>query len=260
MVLMQKTAASPHPVRAPLILAACLLFLAASPCGAASQREGAALYRKHCSVCHREASKLARSGDLVESLRNPPVGMPAYSEDKLSDADVHALREYIRFADGKAHRPAPAHSMPVSAAVGTAPVAMVAASASSGTIQAPGTVKQTRTNRPWNRDFARSWTIKGRRGDEVVTLQQFAISANENSEPECVPSCALSDYSVKVTSFDVAGRTLRLELTWSWKLNPKYWKIETFDLRLSDDGKKLNGTHALRTSGGHGADMIVWAE
>ena len=260
MCTMQKTICSPRYIRAALLLITCLLFIDISLCRAASQKDGAALYLKHCIHCHPEASTLKMSEALIDSLRTPPLGMPAYSEDKLSDADVQALGEYIRPAGRNVPLPTSAQTKPLSATVGTAPVSMVSAGASSGTERALGTGMRTKTKKPWNRGFARSWTIKGRQDGEVVTIQQFVISANADGSSECVVSNKLSDHSVKITAFEITNKTLKFELTWSWSLNSKYWKIETFDLRLSDDGKKLNGTHVLRTSGGHSATAAVWAE
>jgi len=249
---MQKMVCFPRLVWS-FVLTVCFLSVDASLCNAASQPDGAALHRKHCLACHPEGT-LKLSGDLLDSIRIPPPGMPAFSEEKLSDAGVAALGEYLRRAGGKSAQPSSLPDKPQSATSGTAPAARALVSAGLGT------GPHTKTNRPWNSGFAGGWTVKGRQNDEIVTVQQFVISSNAHGDPECVVTNQPSDRSIAITGFEITDKSFKLELTWSWKLNSQYWKIETFDLRLSDSGRKLNGTHAVRTSGGHSSDSIVWAE
>ena len=260
MCTMRKMASPPRLASGALFLITVLLLVDVSPCRAASQKGGAALYRKHCSYCHPKASTLRMSKDLLGIVRMPPLGMPAFSEDKLSNADVQTLGEYIRPAGGKVPQPASVQTKPLSATAGTGLATMVPASASPGTEGAPVTGRQTKTQKPWNRGFAGSWTIKAKQDGEVITIQQFVIAENANGEPECIVSNTQPEHSVKVTKIDITDKTLKLELTWSWNLNLNYWKIETFDLRLSDDEKKLKGMFVRRTSGGYSATAAVWAE
>ncbi len=179
--------------------------------------------------------------------------MPTFSVNKLSDDEVGAVGEYIRSADGKAARPGAALLKPppdAQAQPGTGADANGASKAE----------KRAKAAAPWNRLLAGKWTIRSRQNDTVVTIRQFAVDSDGNGEPEIVLSNAPSDYAVKVTAFELTKKTLKLELTWSWDLNPNYWKTETFDLRLSGNGRRLAGSYALRTSGGQSADSAVWGE
>ncbi len=242
-----------------LVATAFFLCINAAPCLAAPQTDGGALYRKHCAHCHPDAAKLKMPGKLVDDIRMPPPGMPAFGEEKLSDTEVRSIGEYILPAGKRVSLPEVAPAAPA-AAVEPTPAAPSQTSMSTATVQAPAASKPGKAKRTWNGSFARTWTIKGRQDGEVVDYHRLTIAANGNDEPAVDLISRLTDYTVKVTAFHLADRTLKLELTWGWTLNPGYWKLETFDLRLSDDGRKLSGTRAIRTSGGQSATVDVWGE
>ncbi len=242
-----------------LVATAILWAGGAAPGDAASHRDGATLYRKHCALCHPETTRLRMADDLMETLRMPPPGMPAFSEEKLSDADVKALGEHVRPAAGKVAPPEGALIAPHAGSVVPQPAPKVTGNVRTGARQAAA-VRQPLPKRTWNSGFARTWTIKGRQDDGTVALQRFLIRANADNEPEIGLAEESSDRTVNITTFEITGRTLKLQLAWSWQLNPQYWKTQTYDLRLSDDGTKLTGTLSLRTSGGHSAEAPVWGE
>ena len=247
---------------AALLVPLALVALIATPCSA-EERDGAQLYRKHCSLCHADASRL-RSEELMNDIRMPPPGMPAFGDDKLSDEDVQAIADFVRFG-------APFVAQPASQDTASLPLRSdVTESALTPVVhmsERPAAHEDQRTRRKkpkakstWNVAFARTWTIKGQQEGREVTFQQFTIASSPTNEPEVELARKYSDYTVKVSSFQLVGRSLKLELTWGWKLNAKYWKIETMDLRLSGDGKKLTGTYGLRTSSGQDITSSVWGE
>jgi hypothetical protein len=44
-------------------------------------------------------------------------------------------------------------------------------------------------------------------------------------------------------------------MKWKMKSVVGYWKTETYDLSLSDDGKTLTGSHNQKSVGGRNIDM-----
>ncbi len=211
------------------------------------------MYRKHCLVCHPDPSRLSSRGDIVSFIKAPTPSMPAFGEDKVSDRDVRAIADFIRHGAldfGKAPQPEVASNVPV--------------------IDTPASVtiepeKQLKAGKPAKdkksqvRSFVKKWSIKGIRNGEVETVQTFDITSNKNHELAVVPLTKLADYTVKVTAFEIIDKTLKLQFTWTWKNAPSYWKIETFELTLSNDGKKLSGSYNLRADSTN-MSRKVWGE
>ncbi len=74
-----------------------VIFILIVSSGIAAQApNGAELYKKHCSACHPDATRLSDSR-IVETMRNPPSPMPIFDKDKVSDRDAEAIADYIRF-------------------------------------------------------------------------------------------------------------------------------------------------------------------
>ena len=240
---------------------------------ASSPGNGELLYRKHCGGCHPDPVALMPSEKMVSLMREPPAAMPAFGEDRLPESDARAIADFIRrgrsagktsapaAAAVQASRPAnqsraepaaiPARTVPAAEAVIPVPGNREKKSDSAG----PQQEKKRRL-----RSFVRSWTVKSLRDGEVVALQQFEIAANARNEMTVVPSVTLVDYAAKVTAFEISDSRLKLELTWTWKNSPSYWKIETYQMALSEDGKKMSGTYKLRAVGGQNVTRSVWAE
>lgn len=224
-------------------------------CLAAAPVDGAALYRKHCSACHPDASQLRAPENLVPFIKIPPPPMPAFGEDKLPDHEAQAIAAFLRSARKAPHRNVTPAAGAKIATVVDVPVAAGADPGKPLKAATPATDKKSRT-----RGFVKNWSIKGKQNGEVTTIQQFEITANANNELAVVPSARLADYTVKVSAFEIIDKTLKLQFTWTWKNAPSYWKTETYALTLSDDGKKLTGAYNLRAVGGTNMNMTVWGE
>ncbi len=82
------------------LLIFCVSFKPASFAGLAicGPEVGEYLFKKHCSGCHHDPSKLRRVADLASSMRNPPAAMPQFGNDKISDINVQEIADYIHFA------------------------------------------------------------------------------------------------------------------------------------------------------------------
>lgn len=74
--------------------------------------EGAALFKKHCAVCHPdggniinakktlsrkslEGSNIRTAEDIVNKMRNPGPGMTKFTEERISDEDAKKIADYI---------------------------------------------------------------------------------------------------------------------------------------------------------------------
>ena len=114
-----------------------LLVSAAAWCFAAAPLDGAALYKKHCAVCHPDTSRLALDDPLAETLREPPPGMPAYGEDKLSELEARAIESYL--LKGRSAEKQPEAQLPPPKKADPAPKAL----------EEPGTTKK----KSWMKGF-----------------------------------------------------------------------------------------------------------
>ncbi|MFO0752266.1 MAG: c-type cytochrome [Thermodesulfovibrionales bacterium] len=98
-----------------VILCTAALLLWGAAVGAADNgklKEGEALFKKHCAVCHPNggnvinAKKTLRKADLaaggikapediVKKMRKPGPGMPQFDSAKVPDKEALALAEYV---------------------------------------------------------------------------------------------------------------------------------------------------------------------
>jgi hypothetical protein len=228
--------------------------ITAAVCAAGSPVDGAALYRKHCAGCHPAAAAFKSAENIVSLLREPPAAMPAFGTGRLSEREAQAVDDFIRHGDQNAGKATEAAAAPPPATVA------VAAPARNPVPANPVPDQRLREKKPRTRPFVKKWSIKGLRNGEVVSFQDFEITANARNELAVTPSVTLLDYSARVSAFEVINNVLKLQLTWKWKNSPSYWKIDTYQLTLSDDGKKLSGSYNLQAAGGQNITSSVWGE
>ena len=226
----------------------------AAVCAAASPSDGMKLYQKHCAGCHPDAAAFKSMKNIVSLLREPPAAMPAFGEERLSNADAVALDDFIQHGARKTGKTNEAAAAPGPA------TETVARSGANPVTAAPVPDPRPREKRPRTKAFAKKWSVKGLRNGEMITFQNFEITANARNEMAVVPSVTLLDYSAKVTAFEIINNVLKLQLTWKWKNSPSYWKIDTYQLTLSDDGKKLSGSYNVQAAGGQNVTSSVWGE
>lgn len=246
-----------------------LVFSGVAAGVALSQNDGDALYRKHCILCHPDAAKLRSSKDIISLMRNPPIPeMPAFGEEKLSDGNAKAIADFIRggvlsvtkiFPSDVTSTTTPT-APPPTAGLKTVPVIDAPAPIKVEPKKPPREIKPKKDKKEKTRSFAKSWSIKSLQNGEVITIQKFEITVGANDEFAVVPLTTLADYAVKVAAFDILEKSLKLRLSWTWKNAPSYWKIETYELTLSDDGKKLSGSYNRRANSGENVVWSVWGE
>jgi tetratricopeptide (TPR) repeat protein len=104
-------------------------------------------------------------------------------------------------------------------------------------------------------NFTGTWYFKDAlRGEELV-IEAFEIGKNGNGDLIVTPPKRVADSYASVTRFDINDRNLKLQLRWKMKSVVGYWKLETYDLTLSADGKTLSGSHNQKSVGGRDISM-----
>ncbi len=104
-------------------------------------------------------------------------------------------------------------------------------------------------------NFAGTWFFKDVLRGEELTIEAFEISKNGSGDLIVTPPKRAADSYASVTQFEINDRKLKLQMKWKMKSVVGYWKTETYDLTLSEDGKKLSGSHNQKSVGGRNIDM-----
>jgi len=104
-------------------------------------------------------------------------------------------------------------------------------------------------------NFIGSWYFKDSIRGEDVTIHAFDISKNSNGDLVVNPPKRVADSFATVNIFEIADKKLKLQMKWKMKSVVGYWKTETYDLMISDDGSKLTGSHNQQSVGGRNIDM-----
>jgi tetratricopeptide (TPR) repeat protein len=97
--------------------------------------------------------------------------------------------------------------------------------------------------------FIGSWSFKELRGTEETVVQGFEI-VNNNGELSVLPPNRGENNVGSVREFEITEKTLKVQIKWKMKNVPAYWKTETYDLTMSDDGKTLSGSYNQQSVGG----------
>lgn len=103
--------------------------------------------------------------------------------------------------------------------------------------------------------FAGNWYFKENIRGEDVTIHAFEIAKNAKGDLTLVPPKRAADSYATVNIFDITDKTLKLQMKWRMKSVVGYWKTETYNLTISDDGAKLSGSHNQKSVGGRNIDM-----
>lgn len=104
-------------------------------------------------------------------------------------------------------------------------------------------------------NFLGSWFFKDVLRGEELTIEAFEITKNPSGDLMVTPPKRAADSYASVTQFEIQERKLKLQMKWKMKSVVGYWKTETYDLNLSDDGKTLSGSHNQKSVGGRNIDM-----
>ncbi len=97
--------------------------------------------------------------------------------------------------------------------------------------------------------FVGSWSFKELRGTEETVVQAFEI-VNHNGELSVLAPNRGENNVGSVREFEITEKTVKVQIKWKMKNVPAYWKTETYDLTMSDDGKLLSGSYNQQSVGG----------
>jgi hypothetical protein len=103
--------------------------------------------------------------------------------------------------------------------------------------------------------FFGTWYFKDVLRGEELTIEAFEISKNASGDLVLTPPKRAADSYASVTQFEINDRNLKLQLRWKMKSVVGYWKTETYDLSLSEDGRTLTGSHNQKSVGGRTIEM-----
>ncbi|OGW32809.1 MAG: hypothetical protein A2X58_10785 [Nitrospirae bacterium GWC2_56_14] len=152
-------------------------------------------------------------------------------------------------------------------AVPAAPAAGAAAAAPGMTVAKPAPLMSTNANLDIEKDvplkvvklpqdkksripsFVGSWSFKELRGTEETVVQGFEI-VNTNGVLSVLPPNRGENNVGSVREFEITEKTVKVQIKWKMKNVPAYWKTETYDLTMSDDGKTLSGSYNQSSVGG----------
>ena len=103
--------------------------------------------------------------------------------------------------------------------------------------------------------FIGNWFFKESIRGEEVTINAFEISKNANGDLVLTPPKRVGDSYATINVFEIADKTLKLQMKWKMRSVVGYWKTETYVLTISDDGSKLTGSHNQQSVGGRNIDL-----
>jgi hypothetical protein len=104
-------------------------------------------------------------------------------------------------------------------------------------------------------NFLGAWFFKDVLRGEELTIEAFEIGKNGSGDLMVTPPKRAADSYASVTLFEINDRKIKLQMKWKMKSVVGYWKTETYDLSLSNDGKTLTGSHNQKSVGGRNIDM-----
>jgi len=97
--------------------------------------------------------------------------------------------------------------------------------------------------------FVGSWSFKELRGTEETIVQAFEIVNNNGELSVLAPNRGENNVG-SIREFEITEKTVKVQIKWKMRNVPAYWKTETYDLTMSDDGKILSGSYNQQSVGG----------
>lgn len=99
--------------------------------------------------------------------------------------------------------------------------------------------------------FVGAWQYKDTapRGGEQITSHAFTITMNPAGELAAQAPRRSTGAVGSVTLFEVDDDSIKIQVTWKLATIPSYWKTEDYELTLSADQSKLEGSYKIKSSG-----------
>src|SRR5574341_1391425 len=103
--------------------------------------------------------------------------------------------------------------------------------------------------------FIGNWYFKDTLRGEEHTIHAFEIAKNAGGDLVVNPPKRTADSYASVMAFEINDFTMKLQFRWTTRSAVGYWKTETYELKLSEDGKTLSGSHNQKSVGGRNVDL-----
>ncbi len=112
--------------------------------------------------------------------------------------------------------------------------------------------------------FVGNWFYKdvAPRGGEQLTTQAFTITMGADGKLAASAPRRSTGAIGKVTEFEIDENRVKLEITWKLVNIPTYWKSEGYNLHLTGDETKLQGSFRIKSSGRRdfSEDMVLFKQ
>jgi tetratricopeptide (TPR) repeat protein len=204
--------------------------------------------------------------EAIQSLKFYLMAAPDAKNTRDVKNKIYALEADAEAVQAGMNAPAPEPAAPAS---GGKQLAIAAASASGGkqlAIAGKPTleiepdkqlriIKMPQDKKSRMPNFIGNWFYKQTLRGEELTIPAFEIGKNAGGDLVVNPPKRTADSVAAVNIFEIADKRLKLQLKWKMKSVVGYWKTETYDLMISDDGSKLTGLHNQQSVGGRNIDM-----
>ncbi len=103
--------------------------------------------------------------------------------------------------------------------------------------------------------FIGNWFFKDTVRGEELTIQAFGISTDANGNIVPIAPKRAADYVPTIRAFEIADTVMKMEIHWRLTSVVGYWKIEIYNLTISEDGTKLTGSYSEKSVGGRNVDL-----
>jgi tetratricopeptide (TPR) repeat protein len=103
--------------------------------------------------------------------------------------------------------------------------------------------------------FIGNWYFKDTLRGEEHTIHAFEIARNPAGDLVVNAPKRAADSTASVLAFEINDLNMKLQFRWKMRSAVGYWKTETYELKLSEDGKTLSGSHNQKSVGGRNVDL-----
>jgi len=103
--------------------------------------------------------------------------------------------------------------------------------------------------------FIGNWYFKDTLRGEELTIHAFEIARNAGGDVVVNPPKRAADSYASIMAFEINDLNMKLQFRWKMRSAVGYWKTETYELKLSEDGKTLSGSHNQKSVGGRNVDL-----
>jgi tetratricopeptide (TPR) repeat protein len=191
--------------------------------------------------------------EAIQSLKFYLMAAPDAKNARDVKNKIYALEadaeDIVAGKNAPAPVPTPEHKTEKSLALAGKPTLEIEPEKPLKIIKMPQDMKSKMPN------FIGNWYYKQTLRGEELTIPAFEIAKNANGDLVVNPPKRAADSVATVNIFEIADKKLKLQMKWKMKSVVGYWKTETYDLMISEDGSKLTGSHNQQSVGGRNIDM-----